>query len=101
KVEPKWETADGKRPLPVVTLLARPEEADVLGLADASAQIRLVLRHPLDDEITPRGSITLAGALKKAPPKHKPATSVSKSADPKEPAENRPVQSADGRRSRP
>jgi pilus assembly protein CpaB len=34
--------------LPVVTLLAKPAEADILALADSSARIRLTLRNPLD-----------------------------------------------------
>lgn len=33
-----------------VTLLAKPEEADLLSLADASAQIRLALRNPSDED---------------------------------------------------
>ena len=85
----------------MVTVLVRPEEADLLGLADATAQIRLVLRHPLDDEITPRGNTTLAGAFKKAPPEHKPATPLSRSDAQEDGNEERPVQSADGRLAKP
>jgi Flp pilus assembly protein CpaB len=43
----------------VVTLLARPDEADVLGLADAAARVRLLLRHPEDSEVTVRKSVEL------------------------------------------
>ncbi len=39
----------GRQAVPVVTLLATPEEVDLLGLADAAARIRLVLRNPLDE----------------------------------------------------
>lgn len=34
---------------PVITLLLPPLESDEVALADASARIRLLLRHPLDD----------------------------------------------------
>jgi Flp pilus assembly protein CpaB len=37
--------------LPVVTLLAKPLEADVLAAGDAGARIRLVLRNPLDTDL--------------------------------------------------
>ncbi len=42
---------------PVVTLMASPEEADMLALADAAARVRLVLRHPADDTKTARQRI--------------------------------------------
>jgi pilus assembly protein CpaB len=45
--------------LPVVTLLAKPTEADVLALADSGARIRLTLRNPLDLATRPRSSLTL------------------------------------------
>jgi Flp pilus assembly protein CpaB len=39
-----------KSALPVVTLLVTPAEAEVAGLADAIARVRLVLRNPLDQD---------------------------------------------------
>jgi pilus assembly protein CpaB len=45
--------------LPVVTLLAKPAEADVLALADSGARVRLTLRNPLDAATRPRSSLTL------------------------------------------
>ena len=45
--------------LPVVTLLAKPAEADVLAAADSGARVRLTLRNPLDDETRPRPPLTL------------------------------------------
>ncbi len=43
------EPGSGKPPNPVVTLLVKPQEADILGLADSAARIRLVLRNPTDE----------------------------------------------------
>ena len=52
------ESSQGYR-LPVVTLLAKPNEADILAAADSGARVRLALRNPLDDESKPRGPLTL------------------------------------------
>ncbi len=70
RVEPEPEASEGRPVLPVVTLLTRPEEADVLALADAAARIRLLLRHPLDEELTERPSISLVNVLR-SPPKQR------------------------------
>jgi pilus assembly protein CpaB len=40
---------DGRSPVPVVTLLMEPEGADMAGLGDSTARLRLALRNPLDD----------------------------------------------------
>ncbi len=49
-VNPRAEqAAQGNLAAPVVTLLARPEEADILAVADAGARVRLLLRNPLDE----------------------------------------------------
>ena len=40
---------DGRSPVPVVTLLVEPEGADMAGLGDSTARLRLTLRNPLDD----------------------------------------------------
>lgn len=42
-------TGDGRSPVPVVTLLVDPQGADLAGLGDSTARLRLVLRNPLDD----------------------------------------------------
>ncbi len=70
-VEAEPEVTPGRPPLPVVTLLAEPEEADALAVADAAARIRLLLRHPLDDQLTKRPPVVLAGVMK-SPPKQDP-----------------------------
>ncbi|MEO8131094.1 MAG: Flp pilus assembly protein CpaB [Bryobacteraceae bacterium] len=44
---------------PVVNLLVAPEDAELLGLADSAARVRLVLRNPADDS---RRSTTLLPA---------------------------------------
>jgi len=67
RVEESAEAVSSGARLPVVTLLARPEEADILGVADAGARIRLLLRHPLDDEITSRDRLTLEGVVNTPP----------------------------------
>ncbi len=68
RVEPEPEASEGRPVLPVVTLLASPEEADVLAVADAAARVRLLLRHPLDDEITDRGEVQLTSVFRRPPP---------------------------------
>lgn len=42
-------TGDGRSPVPVVTLLVDPQGADLAGLGDSTARLRLTLRNPLDD----------------------------------------------------
>ena len=49
--------------LPVVTLLATPSEADVLGLADSGARLRLTLRNPLDQGKRPGSSVSLPAIM--------------------------------------
>jgi len=45
--------------LPVVTLLAKPSEADILALADSGAHVRLTLRNALDDATRTRSAVSL------------------------------------------
>lgn len=103
KVELAPETGRGPRPLPVVTLLAEPAEADVLGVADAAAQIRLLLRHPLDDEVTARGSIALASVMRRASGSKQSASRSSKSSAPAPATDSgsKSVQTAAARRGQP
>jgi pilus assembly protein CpaB len=54
------ETPKDQRGTPVVTLLVKPEEADALSLADASARVRLTLRNPLDHQTAPSQRVTLS-----------------------------------------
>lgn len=49
--------------LVVVTLLAKPEAADLLSLADANLRVRLVLRNPGDHEQAPLGNVSVASLL--------------------------------------
>lgn len=90
-VDPGHEGSSGSRQPAVVTLLARPDEADALGVADAAARIRLLLRHPLDREITDREKVTLASEMAEPPVKTQPASEASTlgSTDPVASAENR------------
>ena len=64
KLNPLPEPAPGRSALPVATLLVTPAEADVVGLADAVARVRLVLRNPLDQEKLPRQSLAAAGLMR-------------------------------------
>lgn len=41
---------DGRSSTPVITLLVNPQGADLAGLGDSSARLRLTLRHPLDED---------------------------------------------------
>jgi|HubBroStandDraft_5_1064220.scaffolds.fasta_scaffold42414_2 pilus assembly protein CpaB len=50
--------------LPVVTLLANPAAADILAAADSGARVRLVLRNPLDQELTDRTSLSLGTVMR-------------------------------------
>ena len=54
--------ANGNRPAgAAVTVLISARDADMVALADAGSRIRLALRNPMDEETTPRRSISLAG----------------------------------------
>jgi pilus assembly protein CpaB len=48
---------------PVVTLLINPEGADMAGLGDSAAHLRLVLRNPLDDAQSDLRRVTLPSML--------------------------------------
>ena len=67
RVEKEPEASEDRPVLPVVTLLATPAAADALGVADAGARIRLVMRHPLDDQITDREAVALSAVFKNPP----------------------------------
>jgi len=56
------ESSQGFR-LPVVTLLAKPNDADVLAAADSAARVLLILRNPLDEETKSRGSLSLDAVM--------------------------------------
>jgi Flp pilus assembly protein CpaB len=63
-VSPQLEAAGGNRaPSPVVTLLARAQDVDVIAVADSGARIRLALRNPLDDGVGPRQALALASVF--------------------------------------
>jgi len=63
-VNPVAEQSSQGASLPVVTLLAKPHEADVLAAADAGARVRLTLRNPLDDQTSGRGSLSLGAVMR-------------------------------------
>jgi pilus assembly protein CpaB len=49
--------------LPVVTLLVKPTDADILALADSGARIRLALRNPLDTATRPHVALSVPALM--------------------------------------
>ena len=62
-VSPQPESGGGNQALPVVTVLTRAQDADLIALADSGARIRLALRNPLDAGGGPRRSMGLASVF--------------------------------------
>jgi pilus assembly protein CpaB len=63
-VTPQPETSSQGNTLPVVTLLAKPADADVLALSDSGARVRLTLRNPLDEGTRSRSPLTLGSVMR-------------------------------------
>lgn len=62
-VRPQPELTSQGQNLPVVTLLAKPSEADTLAAADSGARVRLTLRNPMDDGTRVRAPLTLGAVM--------------------------------------
>jgi Flp pilus assembly protein CpaB len=62
-VNPQVEQSSQGQSLPVVTLLAKPNEADVLAAADSGARVRLTLRNPLDTETHGRSMLSVDAVM--------------------------------------
>jgi len=58
---------------PVVNVLAKPEDAELLALADSSGRIRLALRHPKDESAPVREPLTASAILRGAAATSRPA----------------------------
>jgi len=58
---------DGRSSAPVITLLMSPQGADMAGLGDTTARLRLTLRHPLDESTPSLDRVTIPSILQ--PPK--------------------------------
>lgn len=72
-VSTQLESSTGRFPGQVITLLATPAEADLLGLADSLARIRVTLRNPMDEQRQKLPSVGLPalfrpGSTASAPP---------------------------------
>jgi pilus assembly protein CpaB len=67
-VNPQAEQTSQAQNLPVVTLLAKPAEADVLALTDSGARVRLALRNPLDDDLRNRAPLSLDTVMRPSKP---------------------------------
>lgn len=63
-VTPQPEQSSQGQNLPVVTLLAKPADADTLALADSGARVRLTLRNPLDGATRNRPLLTLGSVMR-------------------------------------
>jgi pilus assembly protein CpaB len=72
-VQPQPEPSSQGASLPVVTLLAKPAEADVLAAADSGARVRLTLRNPLDDNQRTRPLVTLESVMRASGPANETA----------------------------
>jgi pilus assembly protein CpaB len=55
--------SDGRSNNPVVTLLVNPDGADMAGLGDSAAHLRLLLRNPLDDAKSDLRRVTLPSMM--------------------------------------
>jgi len=63
-VQPQAEVSSQGATLPVVTLLAKPAEADVLAAADSGARVRLTLRNPLDESTRARAPLSVDAVMR-------------------------------------
>jgi pilus assembly protein CpaB len=63
-VNPVPEQGSQGQNLPVVTLLAKPSEVDVLAAADSGGRVRLALRNPLDSGTHRRGPLSLGSVIR-------------------------------------
>lgn len=60
-------SGQGYRGANIITVLATPKEAAMLGLADSTAKIRIALRNPIDQKKENLGSVKLMAILKGSP----------------------------------
>ena len=65
-VTPQPEQNSQGHQAPVATLLAKPQEADVLAAADSGAVVRLALRNPLDNATRARETLPLGTVMRGA-----------------------------------
>jgi pilus assembly protein CpaB len=63
-VQAQSEVSSQGASLPVVTLLAKPADADILAAADSGARVRLTLRNPLDDATRQRAPVTVDAIMR-------------------------------------
>lgn len=63
-VMPQPEQSSQGHNLPVVTLLAKPSEVDILAAADSGGRVRLILRNPLDEATRNRGALSLGSVMR-------------------------------------
>jgi len=66
-VNPAPEQGSQGQNLPVVTLLAKPADVDILAAADSGGRVRLALRNPLDTDTHRRGPVSLGSVIRGGP----------------------------------
>ena len=55
-----------RQPVPVASVLVPAQYADLIGLADSGAKLRITLRNPLDEGTTPRHALGLGSVFSSA-----------------------------------
>ena len=61
------DTSPGARSTaPVVTILTRPTDSDIVALADSGTHLRVAVRNPLDDHVEPRKSLGIPALFRNA-----------------------------------
>jgi pilus assembly protein CpaB len=69
------EQGPGHSGVPIITVLTKPGDSDILALADSGTHLRVALRNPLDDQTEPRKALSVPElyhrpeAAKRATPK--------------------------------
>ena len=57
----------GRPSIPSITVLVRPEDADILAIADTAARLRLILRNRQDEGDAPRGALAMSSVFSARP----------------------------------
>jgi len=64
----------GHPSIPVVTVLAKPMDSDVVALADSGTHLRVALRNPLDDQTESRKALSVPELYRTSDTPKRPAT---------------------------
>jgi pilus assembly protein CpaB len=72
--------ASGHASTPIVTLLTKPTDSDVVALADSGTHLRVALRNPLDDQTEPRKTVSVPELYRTSDTTKRPAPKAQGSA---------------------